>query len=338
MKSLLPVDGRNATAASRSHAGVSPSRRTMRAARVHSYGGPEVLRVENVPIPSPGPGQVRVRVAASGVNPLDWKIREGWLRELALSSLPLTLGSDVSGVIDSAGPEAHRFRKGDAVLGRTTGCSVGTFAEYVVVPESALVPKPKAMSYLEAAALPLAGLAAHAAVLGQGALQAQERVLILGGSGGVGHLAIQLAKLNGAWVAATASRENLEFLHSLGADLAIEREATDLPELLQPVDLLVDTVGSGALVSSWKAVKPGGRVRSLIASPVPQESVLVPDAAFVCGSYDGSVLTDLARLVAAGDLRLEIPLVYPFSQVGRALARSQSGHARGKIVLSMHEL
>jgi NADPH:quinone reductase-like Zn-dependent oxidoreductase len=331
-------DARKATSAVRPQTGVSPSARTMRAARVHRYGGPEVVRVEHVPIPTPGAGEVRIRVAASGVNPLDWKVRAGWLRDLALPSLPLTLGSDLSGVIDNVGPGVHRFRKGDAVLGRTTDVPGGTFADFVVVAESSLVPKPRAMSYLEAAALPLAGLAAHAAVIGRGALHAGERVLILGGCGGVGHLAVQLAKLSGAWVAATASRHNLEFLHSLRVDLAIERDGSRLSELLQPVDLLVDTVGSSALVSSWNSVKPGGRVRSLVVAPAPQDPIRVSDAAFVSGSYDGTVLTDLARLVAAGELRLEIPRVFPLSQVGRALALSESGHARGKIVLSMHEL
>ena len=312
--------------------------RRMRAVRVHGYGGPEVLRVEEMPIPTPGPGQVRVRVIAGGVNPLDWKVREGWVKEIAPLPLPFTLGCDLSGIVDRVGPDARRLRRGDPVIGRAHRFCGGTFAEYAVVPEAELVAKPRGISHLEAAALPVAGLAAHAAVLGQRGLRAGERVLILGGAGGVGHIAIQLAKMRGAWVAATASAQNLEFLRALGADLAIESDRSDLMALLKPVDVVVDTVGSMALDRVRALLNPNGRVRSMAAPPVPSDSRLPRGIALVSGSASGSVLTELAHLVHAGQVRLEIPRVFPLGQVGEALALSESGHARGKIVLSMHDL
>jgi len=196
----------------------------MRAVRIHGYGGPEVLRLEAVPIPTPAPGQVLVRVMASSVNPLDWKLREGLLKDSASIGLPFTLGWDLSGIIEYGGPRAARFNAGDSVMGRTSFPAGGTFADYVVAAEQDLVAKPRCISHLEAAALPLAGLSAHAALLPQSALQPGARVLIHGGAGGVGHLAVQLAKLHGAWVAATTSRQNMDFARSLGADLVIERE------------------------------------------------------------------------------------------------------------------
>lgn len=235
-------------------------------------------------------------------------------------------------------PGVRRLRRGDPVLGRAHRFCGGTFAEYAVVPEAELVAKPRGISHLEAAALPVAGLAAHAAVIGQRGPRAGERVLILGGAGGVGHIAIQLAKMRGAWVAATASAQNLEFLRALGADLAIERDRSDLMALLKPVDVVVDTVGSMALDRVRALLNADGRVRSMAAPPVPSDSRRARDIAFVSGSPSGPVLTELAQLVYAGQVRLEIPRVFPLAQVGEALALSESGHARGKIVLSTHDL
>jgi NADPH:quinone reductase-like Zn-dependent oxidoreductase len=331
-------DAKDAAPNGLSRPSISISGNSMRAARIHRHGGPEVLRVEEVPIPTPGPGQVRVRVAASGVNPLDWKVREGWVKEIPPLPLPFTLGSDLSGIVDRVGPGARRFRSGDAVIGRAHRFCGGTFADYVVISETDLVAKPRGISHLEAAALPVAGLAAHAAIIGQRGLRAGERVLILGGAGGVGHIAVQLSKISGAWVAATASRQNLEFLLSLGADLAIERDRSDLTVLLKPVDVVVDTVGSMALNPAWAVLKRNGRVRSTVSPPLASESRLARDIAFVSGSPTGPVLTELADLVYAGQVRLEIPRVFSLAQVDRALALSESGHARGKIVLSMHDL
>ncbi len=222
------------------HRGDGSGARLMRAARIHGYGGAEVLRVESTPVPTAGPGQVRVRIVASGVNPLDWKLREGWLKDIAPRALPFTLGSDLSGVVDQVGAGVSELGKGWEVFGRVGLQSEGTFAEYAVAVASDLVAKPKYLSHLEAAALPLAGSAARAALAG---LREGDRVLILGGAGGVGHLAVQLAKLYGAWVAATASRSNLEFVSSLGADAVVERDRSDLSSVLAPVDLVIDTVG-----------------------------------------------------------------------------------------------
>jgi NADPH:quinone reductase-like Zn-dependent oxidoreductase len=308
----------------------------MRAARIHGYGGPEVLRIEEVPIPTPGPGQVRVRVTASGVNPLDWKVREGVLRETAPLQLPFTLGRELCGVIESIGPEASNFRCGDAVIGLTDLRCGGAFAEYVVVDERDLIAKPKGISHIEAAALPLASLTAHATLSGQHAVRAGERVLVLGGAGGVGHFAVQLAKLQGAWVAATTSRYNFDFVHSLGADLVIERHRTDLSALLAPVDRVVDTIGPTALAPIWNLLKPGARVRSTVAAPVSDSSdVGVHDAALVSTAPSSMLLAELAQLLADGKLRVEVQRVLSLSQTGDALALSQAGRIRGKIVLSI---
>ncbi len=308
----------------------------MRAARIHGYGGPEVLRIEQVPIPAPGPGQVRVRLTASGVNPLDWKVREGALRDIAPLPLPFTLGRDLCGVVDSSGPGTSRFRCGETVMGLTDWRSGGAFAEYAIVAESDLSAKPRGISHIEAAALPLAGLTAHATLTSQHAVRAGERVLVLGGAGGVGHLAVQLAKLRGAWVAATTSRHHLEFVRSLGADLVIERHRSDLAALLAPVDRVIDTVGPTALAPIWNILKPGARIRSTVAAPAaPGADVGTYDTALVSISADSMLLAELAQLLADGQLRVEVQRVLSLSQTGDALALSQAGRVRGKIVLSI---
>lgn len=308
--------------------------KSMRAARVHNYGGAEAVRIDKISVPTPGPGQVRIRVIASGVNPLDWKLREGCLKDIDTRPLPFTLGSDVSGIVDQVGAAISELAKGDEVFGRVSGLSGGSFAEYVVAAELDLLKKPKRLSHLEAAALPLAGLAAHAALI-RDQLLVGARVLILGGAGGVGHLAVQLAKLQGAWVAATAARSNLEFVHSLGADLVIEGSHPDLTTLLDPVDLIVDTVGPAALAPAWDVLKRGGRVRSIVAGAQAGSS-RDREAVLVSVSNDRTVLAELARQVAAGQMRIEIPRVFPLIEVERALSLSRSDHARGKIVLSIY--
>ncbi len=311
---------------------------SMRAARIESYGGPEVLRIEQVAIPAPGPGQVLLRVAASGVNPLDWKVREGALKDVAPLPLPFTLGWDLCGTVERVGPGAARFAPGEGVMGLADFRTGGAFAEYAVVAETNLIARPKCISHIEAAALPMAGLTAHAALIDLGAVRAKERVLILGGAGGVGHLAVQLAKLQGAWVAATTSRHNLEFVRSLGADLVIERHLTDLTRVLAPVDLVVDTVGAAALTTVWRVLKPNARVRSTVAMPVSGGADGNSyDISLVSGEPNDVTLTELAGLLADGRIRVEVPRVLSLFQTRDALALSQAGRGRGKIVLSIHD-
>jgi NADPH:quinone reductase-like Zn-dependent oxidoreductase len=281
----------------------------MRAVRIHGYGGPEMLQVEDVAIPTPAPGQLLVRVMASSINALDWQLREGLHKTSAPICLPFTLGWDFSGIVEYGGPGVARFTAGDSVMGRTHPLAGGAFADYLVAAERDLVAKPRCISHLEAAALPLAGHDAHAALFADSGLQSGTRVLILGGASGVGHLAVQLAKLRGAWVAATTSRQNIDFVRSLGADLVIERDHTDPATRLPPVDLVVDTLG-----------------------PLPV------DAGLQAAPVNDAVLVGLVRLVEQGVLRIEIPRVLPLSRTADALALSQYGYGRGKIVLSVHQM
>jgi NADPH:quinone reductase-like Zn-dependent oxidoreductase len=324
-----------ALAGTSTHSTADRSTNGMRAARVHAYGGAEVVRIDNTSVPRPMVGHVRVRVIASGVNPHDWKLREGYLKEVEPRSLPFTLGTDVSGIVDLVGPGVSNFAPADEVFGRLSAPSDGSFAEYVIAAESDLLRKPSCLSHLEAAALPLSGLAAHAALIRQG-LRPGDRVLILGGAGGVGHLAVQLAKTHSAWVAATASRANLEFVHSLGADLVVERSYPELSTMLDPVDVIIDTVGAAALLPALKVLKRTGEARSIVPAPM-SDGGGVRETLYVSARSDRAALAELARLMVEGNMRIEIPRVFPLIEVGRALALSQSGHTRGKIVLSVYE-
>jgi len=222
--------------------------KTMKAVCIYSYGGPSVLKYEEMPRPHPDEDEVLVRVHASGINPVDWKVREGHLKEMLHHTLPLVLGWDVSGVVETLGSEVKHLKVGDEVFSRPDISRDGTYAEFVVIKESEIALKPKSIDHIHAAALPLAGLTAWQTLFDAGALSAGQRVLIHAGAGGVGHLAVQLAKWKGAHVIATASAHNHDFLRKLGADQIIDYKTVRFEETIEPVDVVLDTLGGRALM------------------------------------------------------------------------------------------
>lgn len=309
---------------------------TMKAVRIHTYGGPEVLVHEEVPRPQPENGEVLVQVKAAAVNPVDWKIREGYLREMLPHQLPLILGWDVSGVVEETGPGVTRFRVGDEVFSRPDLLRDGTYAEYVVIREKEVAFKPKSLDHLHAAAIPLAGITAWKSLVEAAGVSSGHRVLIHGAAGGVGSYAVQLAKWRGAHVIATASAHNHDYLHGLGADQVVDYRSQRFEDVARDVDAVFDTIGGDTQERSWQVLKKGGILVSIITPP-PEEKAALHGVrqAFVFIQPDAAVLAELARLVDGGKLRPYVESVLPLAEARRAQELSQGGHARGKIVLKI---
>jgi len=308
----------------------------MKAVRIHSYGGSECMVYEDVPCPMPAAGEILVRVMAAGVNPVDWKIREGYLREMLQHELPLTLGWDVSGVVQAVGQGVTQFRPGDEIFSRPDLGRNGTFAEFVVIREREVALKPKSMDHVHAAAIPLAGLTAWQALYGAAKLAAGQTVLIHGAAGGVGSFAVQLAKLKGARVIATASRPNPAYLKKLGADEIIDYLSVPFDEAVSDADVVFDTIGGNTQERSWKVLKKGGILVSIVEPPsVEMAGLHGVREAFVFIRPDAEILTELAKLADDGKLKVNVDMLLPLSDAFRALEVSQEGHVRGKIVLKV---
>jgi NADPH:quinone reductase-like Zn-dependent oxidoreductase len=307
---------------------------TMKAVRIHTYGGPDTLKYEDVPIPQPAPGEVLIRVHGAGVNPVDWKVREGYLRDYILHSMPLILGWDVSGVVEATGPGVSRLKQNDDVYCRPDLARNGAYAEYIVVRESEVAPKPRSIDHLQAAAIPLAGLTAWQALFDTAELKLGQKVLIHAAAGGVGSFGVQLAKWRGAHVTATASKRNQDFIRKLGVDVAIDYEKTRFEEVVRDVDVVFDTMGGDTQKRSWKVLRKGGFLVSIVQSPPAQEaSSRGVRAAFHTCQPNAAQLTEMAGLVDAGKLRLNVETILPLADARRAQELSQAGHTRGKIVL-----
>ena len=306
----------------------------MKAVQIHNYGGPEVLEYENATRPIPKAGEVLIRVHAAGVNPIDWKVRQGYMKELWPHKFPLILGWDLSGVVEEIGTGVSRFKKGNAVYSEPDASRDGAYADYIVVRESEVALKPKSLHHVHAAAVPLATLTAWQALFDAGQLKPGQRVLIHGGSGGVGHVAVQLAKWKGAHVLATASTKNQELLRELGVDEPIDYTKQKFEDVARDVDLVLDLIGGETQERSWSVLKKGGLLLSLVQPPsVEKAKALGVRAAFVAGHPSGAQLAEIAKLIDSGELKLTIDRILPLSEVRRAHELSQSGHTRGKIVL-----
>jgi NADPH:quinone reductase-like Zn-dependent oxidoreductase len=309
---------------------------TMKAVRIHTYGGPEVLRYEEAPRPKPGAGEVLVRVHAAGVNPVDWKIREGYLKGRVDHSLPLILGWDVSGLVEVTGSGVAILKEGDEVYSRPDIARDGAYAGYIVVRETEVALKPKAIDHIHAAAIPLAALTAWQSLFDAAGLSAGQKVLIHAAAGGVGSFAVQLAKWKGAHVVGTASKRNQEFVQNLGADATIDYQTTAFEEMVREVDVVFDTMGGETQTRSWKVLKKGGILVSILGQPSAEEaSAHGVRQASVFVQPSSAQLTELAELVDSGDLKPVVETVLPLSEARGAHELSQSGHRRGKIVLEV---
>jgi len=306
---------------------------TMNAVRIHRYGGPEVLRYEEAPRPEPGTGEVLIRVHGAGVNPVDWKVREGYARDFLKHALPLVPGWDVSGVVEAAGPGATRWKPGDELYSRPDIARDGAYAEFLVVRESEAARKPRSLDHLQAAAVPLAALTAWQALFDASGLAPGQTVLIHAAAGGVGHFAVQLAKWKGARVIGTASGSNQAFLRTLGADETIDYTTTRFEEVVRDADVVLDTMGGDTQQRSWKTLREGG-ILSTILAPPPEEAV--PPGKRLGYTFvqpNAEQLSEIATLIDAGKLRIVVEAVLPLPEARSAQERSQAGHVRGKIVL-----
>ena len=312
----------------------------MRAARIHRYGGPEELVVEEAPEPEPGPGEVLVRVHAAGVNPVDWKTRGGkGMARIIGPDFPLVLGWDVSGTVVTTSPDARRYQPGDEVFGLVRfPQAAGCYADYVTAPESELVPKPSSLSHTEAAALPLASLTAWQALFDTARLEAGQSVLVHAAAGGVGHMAVQLAKARGARVTGTASAANAEFLRSLGVDQAVDYGAGPFEEEVSDVDVVLDSVGGEVTKRSGAVLRSGGTLVSIVDREVDKRPLREgARAAYLLVRPEGSQLAEVASMVEAGQVRPVVSEELPLEEAARAHQMSESGHTRGKLVLRVAE-
>jgi len=320
----------------------SATSQTMKAVRIHNFGGPEVLQYEDAPRPQVAAAtEVLIRVYAAGVNPIDWKVREGYMKDLWPHKFPLIPGWDLSGVVEEIEPgpaAAGRFKKGDEVYSVPDPARDGAYAEYIVVRESELALKPKSLHHVHAAAVPLAALTAWQALFDAGQLVSGQRILIHGGSGGVGHVAVQLAKWKGAHVLATASTKNQELLRELGVDEPIDYTKQKFEDVARDVDLVLDLIGGETQERSWSVLKNGGALLSLVQPPsVEKAKALGVRAAFVAGHPSGAQLAEIAHLIDSRKLKPIVERILPLVEVRRAHELSQSGHTRGKIVLRVKE-
>ncbi len=310
----------------------------MKAIRIHEYGGPEVLKYEDAPQPVPAADEVLIKVFASGVNPIDWKIREGYAKERFPTKLPLILGWDVSGEIEEVGSDIVNFRKGDEVYSRPDPTKNGTYAEYVVVKADLVNQKPKSIDHDKAAAVPLAGLTAWQGLFDHGQLEKGQRVLIHGASGGVGTYAVQFAKWKGAYVIGTASKDNIDFLYDLGADEVIDYKNEKFEEQVQDVDLVFDLIGGDTQKRSLKVLKKGGRLVTTVKPENHEEakSKSIHIEGFLAKSYPGE-LQQIADLIDSGKVKPIIEKVFPLEKAAEAQKLGEEGHPRGKIILRVCE-
>jgi NADPH:quinone reductase-like Zn-dependent oxidoreductase len=320
----------------------------VKAAIIDAYGGSDRLQAREIPEPGePGPGQVRLRVRAASVNPIDWKMRRGGLRLVMPAKFPLVLGYDVAGEIDAIGPEVTRFQVGDPVFGLVDPRSPGgSYAEMALARESTLAALPQSLSFEEAAALPVAGLTALQALRDKGELVAGETVVINGASGGVGHLAVQIAHTVGAQVTGTASRGNLDFVRSLGAREAIDYEEEDFAGRDDAWDVIFDVAGTRTYQDCEPSLSRGGGI--YVTTEVGPRSFLNAVFTGLAGLFGqkkrarwitiqpkAEDLAFLARLVEQGRLRPEIHELFPLGRIREAHDLSERGGVRGKIVVRL---
>ena len=306
----------------------------MKAVRIHEYGGSTVLRYEDAPIPTCASDEVLIRVIGSSVNPVDWKVREGHLQSMLKYTMPLIPGWDVSGVVHAVGAEAKRFAVGDAVYSRPDIARNGTYAQFVTVRETEVAKKPHTVSHIEAGVLPLAGITAWEALITTGQVKAGHRVLIHAAAGGVGSLAVQIAKAFGAHVIATASGKHRSLVEALGADEFIDYKTQRLANTASNVDLVFDTMGGDTQEASWQVMVPGGLLVSIADDPTAG-AARHPGmrGKFLFIQPNAPVLDQLAAMVDSGKLRPLICAEFALQDIAKAHALSETGHAVGKIAI-----
>jgi NADPH:quinone reductase-like Zn-dependent oxidoreductase len=333
----------------------------MRAYVLEHYGGPEGSRLMDVPAPVPRPRDILVAVRAAGLNPVDFKFREGKLRAILRPKLPFVLGNELAGEVIAAGSDVKRFRAGDRVFARVAKDRAGAFAVQACVDEVHAAHVPRDLDFTAAAAIPLAGLTALQALRDELGVGPGQRVFISGGAGGVGTFAIQIAKWLGAHVTTTASKRGEALVRSLGCDEVIDYTSQSISEAGRGFDAGFDLIGGKTLEQMFEIMKPGTRIVSIAARPEPQTAIKdlagrrALSAVFWIISYgirsrtrragisyrylfmhpSGTDLAQLAELIEQGKLKVIVDKTYPFANISEALAYLESGRAKGKIVVTM---
>jgi len=310
---------------------------TMKAVVIHEYGGPDVLKYEHLPRPEPQADQVLVRVIAAGVNPVDGMIRSGMFAD-EKRAFPIILGGDIAGVVEKVGSKVTKFKSGDPVFAYVSLDNSGGYAQYALVKEGEAAPKPKSLTYVEAAAVPIVALTAWQALIDSAKLSAGQTVLIHGGSGGVGSFAIQIAKARGAKVIATASTANQDLLKELGADVAIDYTKQKFEDVAKDVDVVLDSVGKDTLARSYGVIKKGGFIVSIVArldqTELGKHGI---HGAALSVDPNSQELAEIGKLIDQGKIKVIVSQTFPLSEAKTAQSQVATGHTRGKIVLKVAE-
>lgn len=315
----------------------------MRAIAIDEFGGSDRLSLRDVPDPKLAPDGVLIRVRGAGLNPVDHKLREGGLEAAFPHVFPVVLGWDAAGVVEQVGPAVVGFEPGDEVFAycRKHFVGEGTYADYVAVPEDFVAPKPEAIDYVSASAVPLAGLTAWQALVEATAVRPGETVLVHGAAGGVGAFAVQIARARGAQVIGTASSGKHDFLRGIGTSEEIDYSEVDFVEAVRGphpdgVDVVFDLFGGDTLRRSVDALVNGGRIVSL-ADPLVDDHFRQREIrpAYVFVRPSGSQLAELSRLIDGGEIRVELEATYPLAEAAQALERLETGRVRGKLALEV---
>ncbi len=310
----------------------------MRAAQISEYGEADVLKyTDHADQPQPDIGQVLMQVHAASANPFDVKVRSGAVKDMFSLTFPATLGGDCAGVVAAIGERVSGFEVGQAVYGQANALSGhGSFAEFTPVKAESLAAKPESVDFDTAAALPLVSISAYQALVDHMELQAGQKILIHGGAGGIGTMAIQLAKHFDAYVITTASVEDIDFVKSLGADEVIDYKAQDFSQVVSDLDAVFDTVGGETNQKSYDVLKSGGALVSMVEAvdeSKAQQKQLRYTHQFTRVTTER--LTEIAKLIDAGDLTIHIDKIFPLEQAAEALDYLATGHPRGKVVIQV---
>ena len=311
---------------------------TMNAIVAHEYGGPEVLKLEKVPVPTPKEDEMLVKVFAAGVNSFDGTLRSGKYAKPNGTQLPWHPGYDIAGIVEKVGGKVTKFKVGDPVYAMINILKGGGYAEYALAKETDAALKPATISFLEAAGAPSVALTAWQAMVDKANIQSGQTVLIHGGSGGVGMFAIPFAKIRGAKVFATASTANQDFLKQLGADVAIDYKTQKFEDIAKDVDVVIDAVGGETLLRSYPIVKKGGIIVSLSdnVDKAQLDKYGIRGTSLVVQN-NGDELAQIGKLIDEGKIKVIVSETLPLADANKAEAKADLGHTRGKIVLKVAE-
>jgi NADPH:quinone reductase-like Zn-dependent oxidoreductase len=306
---------------------------TIEAARIHRFGGPGCLELNAIEISMPDAREILVAVHAASVNPVDFKIRSGTYPAVKEDKLPYTLGRDASGIVEKCGAGVDRYQVGDAVFG-IVGIHGGGYAQKVLLGEDAVAAKPTTLDHVHAASVPLAGQTAWQGLFRYGEVSAGQRILIHGGSGGVGHFAIQFAKARGAHVTTTVSTDHVGFARALGADVVIDYKKEPFDQAAGDLDMVFDLIDGDTRERSWALLKKGGILVSTLSEPSKQKArEHGVRATRYTVQADGDELAQIAQLIDDGKVKPHVAKTFPLRSAAQALEAVEHGHAEGKIVI-----